>query len=101
MPSKRVAIGGIVHETHVFAEPRMTLADFREQGLYEGDAIVQAMAGTRAGIGGMIEGAQGYGWELLPTLYGAALPGGVVAEEAYQAMLRGLLDRLTAAMPLD
>jgi microcystin degradation protein MlrC len=97
----RVAIGGIVHETHVFAEPRMTLADFREQGLYEGDAIVQAMAGTRAGIGGMIEGAAGYGWDLLPTLYGAALPGGVVVEDAYQTMLRGLLDRLTEAMPLD
>jgi microcystin degradation protein MlrC len=97
----RIAIGGIVHETHVFAEPRTTLADFREQSLYEGDAIVQAMAGTRAAIGGMIEGAARYGWALVPTLYGAALPGGTVAEHAYQTMLRGLLDRLAAAMPLD
>jgi microcystin degradation protein MlrC len=97
----RIAIGGIVHETHCFAEPKTTLADFRQQALHEGQAIVQAMAGTRSGIGGMIEGASGYGWALAPTLYGAAMPGGVVAEDAYQAMLRGLLDGLAAAMPLD
>jgi microcystin degradation protein MlrC len=97
----RIAIGGIVHETHVFAEPQTTLADFREQALHSGAAILQAMAGTRSGIGGMIEGAGSYDWTLIPTLYGAALPGGVVAEDAYQIMLRGLLDGLAAAMPLD
>jgi microcystin degradation protein MlrC len=97
----RIAIGGIVHETHCFAETRTTLADFREQALHEGDAILKALEGSRSGIGGMIAGAAGYGWRLIPTLYGAALPGGIVAEGAYQAMLRGLLDHLAAAMPLD
>src|SRR6476469_4004145 len=97
----RVAIGGIVHETHCFADVGTTLADFRAQGLYEGDAILQAMAGTRAGIGGMIAGAGDYGWELLPTLYGTSMPGGIVADEAYQLMLRGLLEQLKAALPLD
>jgi len=99
--AKRVAIGGIVHETHCFAEPRTSLADFREQGLYEGDDILKAMAGTRAGIGGMIAGAAGYGWALQPALYGTAMPGGIVTDEAYQVMLRGLLDRLADALPLD
>lgn len=99
--AKRIAIGGIVHETHCFAEPRTGLAAFRQQGLYEGGDILQAMAGTRAGIGGMIEGAAGFGWALQPTLYGTAMPGGVVTDEAYQTMLRGLLDRLAAALPVD
>src|SRR6266508_146473 len=97
----RIAIGGIVHETHCFADGRTTHDDFREQALHQGDAILEAMSGTRSGIGGMIEGASSRGWTLLPTLYGAAMPGGVVAEDAYQAMLRGLLERLAAAMPLD
>jgi microcystin degradation protein MlrC len=101
MNQPKIAVGGIVHETHCFAGTLTTLADFREQGLYEGEAIVRAMAGARSGIGGMIAGAERHGWELMPTLYGAALPGGIVAEAAYQAMLRGLLDRLEAAMPLD
>jgi microcystin degradation protein MlrC len=97
----RIAIGGIVHETHCFADTRTTLADFREQALHEGEAILRAMRGARSGIGGMIEGAEQFGWQLLPTLYGAAMPGGVVVEDAYQTMLRGLLDRLAAVMPLD
>ncbi|HEU5102924.1 MAG TPA: M81 family metallopeptidase [Roseiflexaceae bacterium] len=99
--AKRVAIGGIVHETHCFAEPHTGLAAFREQGLYEGGDILKAMAGTRAGIGGMIAGAESYGWALQPTLYGTAMPGGIVADEAYQTMLRGLLDQLATALPLD
>lgn len=53
-----------MHETHGFAGTPTTLADFREQGLYEGDAIVRAMRGTRAGIGGMIAGAERYGRQL-------------------------------------
>ena len=97
----RVAIGGIVHETHCFADVGTTLADFRAQGLYEGDDILKAMAGTRAGIGGMIAGAGDYDWALLPTLYAASMPGGIVADEAYQLMLRGLLERLKAALPVD
>jgi microcystin degradation protein MlrC len=97
----RIAIGGIVHETHIFATPQTTLADFQQQGLYRDAAILQAMAGTRSGIGGMIEGAGSYDWTLVPTLYGTSLPGGIVAEQAYQTMLRDLLDSLVAAMPLD
>lgn len=97
----RVAIGGIVHETHGFAGTPTTLADFREQSLHEGEAIVAAMGGTRAAIGGIIEGALRRGWALRPTLYGAAMPSGVVAEDAYQEMLGGMLARLEAALPLD
>src|SRR6187397_2505053 len=95
----RIALGGIVHETHCFADLGTTLADFCAQGLYEGDDILKAMSGTRAGIGGMIAGAGAYGWDLLPTLYGTSLPGGIVADEAYQRMLRGMLAWLQAALP--
>lgn len=98
---KRIAIGGIVHETHCFTDTPTTLADFQAQGLYEGAALIRAMKGTRAGIGGMIEGIEAEGWELIPTLYGTAMPGGIVAEDAYQSMLGSLLDQLAAAMPLD
>lgn len=100
-PSPRVAIGGIIHETHGFADSRTTLEDFQAQGLYEGEAILAALRGTRAGIGGMIDAADGLGWELAPTLYGAALPAGPVAAGAYQWMRDRLLQRLAAAKPLQ
>jgi microcystin degradation protein MlrC len=97
----RIALGGIIHETHSFAGTPTTLADFQTQSLHYGREILHAMRGTRSAIGGMIEGAEARGWTLLPTAYGAAMPGGLVAEEAYQTILREMLHRLTEAMPLD
>ena len=98
---RRIALGGIVHETHSFAEIPTTLADFENQGLYKGDAIIEVMSGTRSGLGGMIEGAQKYGLQLLPTLYGAAMPSGVVSGKAFQTMLDELVARLVDVMPID
>jgi len=97
----RIAIGGIIHETHSFAESRTTLADFEGQSLHYGEALLETMRGTRSGLGGMIEAAEALGWILLPTAYGAAMPSGIVAEAAYQTMVDELTTRLQAAMPLD
>ena len=99
--ARRVAIGGIIHETHSFAGTQTTLADFQTQGLYYGQQILQTLIGTRSAIGGMIEGATAQGWTLLPTAYGVAMPGGLVVEEAYQIILKELLLRLEAARPVD
>ena len=100
-PTRRVAIGGIIHETHSFAEPKTTLADFQAQSLHYGDDILTAVSGTRAGIGGMIERANEYGWTLLPTAYGGALPAGVVEETAFQTILGELLTRLESFGDVD
>jgi microcystin degradation protein MlrC len=99
--SPRLAIGGLIHETHSFAGVPTILTDFQTQSLHYGDDLVWAMRGTRSAIGGMIEGAAAQGWTLVPTAYGAAMPGGLVAEEAYQMMLAELLGRLEASGPLD
>ncbi|MCL4296096.1 MAG: M81 family metallopeptidase [Anaerolineae bacterium] len=97
----RIGLGGIIHETHSFAGAPTTLADFQTQSLHYGDEVLRAMAGTRSAIGGMIEGAKARGWTLVPTAYGAAMPGGLVAEDAYQTILREMLQRLNEAMPVD
>ena len=97
-PTRRVAIGGISHETHSFAEPHTTLADFH---LHRGEEVLTALTGSPSTIGGMIQGAREHRWELLPTFHASAMPGGTVVEEAYQAMLGELVERLKGAMPLD
>ena len=59
------------------------------------------MQGSRSGIGGMIEGATEAGWQLLPTLYAAAMPGGTVTAAAYHKLLSGFRARLRQALPVD
>ncbi len=100
-PAPRVAIGGILHETHTFMQQPTTLADFEMGSLCRGEALSREMGGTRSGIGGMLEGASARGWQLLPTLYATAMPAGTVTGDAYQALLGELLDRTQAALPLD
>ncbi len=97
----RVAVSGIIHETHSFAETRSTLTDFQNQSLYFGEKIVRTLTGTRSVVGGLIQEANTLGWTLLPTAYGAAMPGGIVTEAAYQAILQEMLDRLTSLLPID
>ena len=97
----RVAIGGILHETHTFMARATTLADFADQSLHFGADLIAAMRGSRSGIGGMIDSATEAGWRLLPTLYAAAMPGGTVAEASYQELLSELRARLRQTMPVD
>lgn len=97
----RIALGGIIHETHTFAEPPTDLAAFAAQALHRGDALVRALTGSGSTIGGMLAGCAAAGLEPVPTLYAAALPGGTVRKAAYQALRAELLDRLAAALPLD
>ena len=39
----RVAIGGILHETHTFMEGKTTLADFAAQSLHYGEDLLSSM----------------------------------------------------------
>lgn len=99
--SPRVAIGGILHETHTFMERATTRDDFAGQSLHVGADLIAAMRGSRSGIGGMIDRATEQGWQLLPTLYAAAMPGGAVTAGAYAEVLGELRARLEQSLPVD
>ncbi len=97
----RIAIGGILHETHTFMERRTALADFATQSLHFGEDILLSMRNSRTGIGGMIDRAIEYNWQLLPTLYAAAMPAGIVTKAAYRELLSELTHRLSRRLPVD
>ncbi len=98
---KRIAIGGIIHETHTFAPDRTGLEAFAQQTLVEGDALLQRMRDTPTSLGGSIEGLAQSGYVPVPLLYAAATPSGMVKREAYETLLNQFLARLRAALPVD
>ena len=97
----RIAIGGILHETHTFMEQRTALADFAAQSLHLGEDLISAMRKSRSGIGGMIDRALEYDWQLLPTLYAAAMPAGIVTGAAYRKLLNEFTQGLARRLPVD
>lgn len=99
MTKPRVAVGGLLHETHSFMETPTTLSDFQATSLHCGADLLDALGGTRSGIGGMIDAERE--WTLIPTVYAAAMPSGIVTNDAYETLTDNLIDRLRAAFPLD
>lgn len=97
----RIAIGGILHETHTFMQRATTMDDFAGQSLHVGAELITAMRGSRSGIGGMIDRATEAGWQLLPTVYAAAMPGGAVTAAAYAELLGEMRARLEQSLPVD
>ncbi len=94
----RIAIGGISHETSSFAKVRTTLADFELGfGLFRGDEVLRRFTGANICTGGFVDGAQAYGFEVVPLLWGFAYPSGLIVRDDYEALKREFLDRLQQA----
>ncbi len=98
----RIVTGGIAQETNTFQWEPTTLADFGKGSseIVRGQEIL-ALAGTGTIYGGIVTEAARLGVELIPTTYGAAVPGGRVARAAFDALQGEILDGIRAALPVD
>ena len=88
--TKRVAVGGIFHETNTYAAAT-TLDDF---SVFVGPEITAAYLGTETYLGGILEGLCQANAEALPVLYAEATPSGTIAKETWTR----LRDRLVAGI---
>lgn len=95
---RRIAIGGIVHETNTFAP---TLTNLEAFTVDTAIGITARWSGTASSIGGVLRGLSDCNYEAVPLLYTTAMPSGTVTSAAYQTLLADLLAALRAAAPLD
>lgn len=94
----RIAIGGIMHESNTFNPKPTRLADF---GIQREAEISAWWAKAHHEVGGFIDGADQFGFELVPLLMASATPGGTVSAEAFEALTGELLALLRAAGEID
>src|SRR4029079_11455008 len=95
----RIAVGGIVHETNTFAQPATDLAEFRANGLYEGDAM-RRLAGTNTVVGVAIDAIDGDpDLEMILTAFSHAIPGGTVTRAALDYIVDQITAGIAAAKP--
>jgi microcystin degradation protein MlrC len=83
----RILLAGIFHETHTFVDDHTELRDF---AVLRG-AEMLAGRGDGSPLGGFLEAAARYGWEVLPTVDMRAQPGGMVADEVLDVWWRDFL----------
>jgi microcystin degradation protein MlrC len=89
----RVAIGGVLHESNSFSPLPTRLEDFVVQ---RGDDIVAWWQRAHHEVGGFIEGADKYGYDLVPLLVASATPGGKVMVDTFETLVGELTERLAA-----
>lgn len=86
-PTLRIAVGGVSHETNTFSALPTRLGDF---AIHRGAELLQAL-----GVPALP------GVEFVPTLWGRAMPGGMVERDAYEQLKGELLAILRTALPVD
>jgi microcystin degradation protein MlrC len=101
----RIAIGGFLHETNTFAPTKADYDAFMhgsgKASIAEAASVLTTMRSINAGQSGFIDVAEANGWELVPTVACAASPSAHVTEDAFERIVKVIVDRIAQAGPLD
>lgn len=87
----RILLAGLFHETHTFLEGTTALSDFK---LLRGDELL-ALKGDASPIGGVLDIADEFGWEILPTVDYRAQPSAMVEDLVIETFWADFVDHAT------
>ncbi len=87
---KRVLIAGLFHETHTFLEGTTGLRDF---AMLHGDGMLRC-EGDSSPLGGMLECAREFAWDVVPTVDFRAAPSAIVEDCVVEAFWAELDSRI-------
>src|SRR4030088_2146904 len=101
----RIAVGGFLHETNTFAPTKATYADFVHGGgwpaMAHGADVLKVMRKINVGLAGFVETAEAKGWDMVPTISCGASPSAHVTEDAFERIVKVMVDGIAAAGQLD
>jgi microcystin degradation protein MlrC len=101
----RIAVGGFLHETNTFAPTKATYDDFVHGGgwpaMAQGDDVLKTMRNINVGLAGFVEQAETQGWDVVPTISCGASPSAHVTGDAYERIVKVMVEGIKAAGPLD
>lgn len=103
MKRPRIAIAGFQHETNTFAPIPTLYRDFERGGawpaLCQGQDLLDTLPGLNLPLGGFID--EGDDFDLVPTLWTFAEPGGYVADDAFERISGMIIDAIQRAGHID
>src|SRR5450759_1695291 len=101
----RIAVGGFLHETNTFAPTKATFDDFVHGGgwpaMAQGADVLKTMRNINVGLAGFVEAAEALGWEMVPTISCGASPSAHVTADAFERIVKVMVEGIRAAGPLD
>jgi microcystin degradation protein MlrC len=97
----RIGIIAQWHESSTFLPQPTTLEDFRRDFIGTGEAIRGRYTGGHHEISGFLKALDVANVEAVPIFAASATPGGVITDDAYQALLDQMLGELDRAGTMD
>ena len=97
----RIITGTISHETNVLSNIATDLEQFRKRRLLYGEEVFEYHRGTKTPVGGLMDGCETHGFELVPTVFASATPSGTITAEAFDTLLGQILDGIESAGEFD
>jgi microcystin degradation protein MlrC len=82
-----ILVGGIYHESHSFSSEPTDLESFRKVLFLQGDESIEKLRGTTSEMAGFIEGAEKFGFEMIPTLWAWGVATGPVQAETLDYLI--------------
>jgi microcystin degradation protein MlrC len=87
----RLVLAMLKHETNTFSPVVTDLKRFAEWGLHFGDAVVEKYENTAMPLAAYLKLARARGAEIVTPVAAEAMPGGLVTEAAYEALVAPIL----------
>jgi microcystin degradation protein MlrC len=101
----RIAVGGFLHETNTFAPTKATYEEVVHGGgwpaMATGGDVLKVMHSINVGLAGFAGEAKNNGWEMVPTISCGATPSAHVTKDAYERIVKVMVDGIRAAGPID
>lgn len=101
----RIAVGAFLHETNTFAPTKATYQDFVHGGgwpsMAHGPDVLKVMRKINVGLAGFVEAAEANDWKLVPTISAAASPSAHVTTDAFERVMKDMVDGIAKAGPID
>ena len=101
----RIAVGGIQHETNVFAPYQAELNAFEQRDewppLCHGQQMLDNLRGVNLPAAGAIDRLVTLGHEIVPLLWCSATPSAHVTEAAFERIAEMMLESLKEQAPVD
>ncbi len=105
MSRYKIAVAGLIHETNTFTPTPTTYADFDLFGssppILRGEKILSTFRDVGSSMGGILDALRRADVEIVPLLWCAAQPGGIVEGETFERLLNEIITALKAAGPVD
>ena len=97
----RIAIAGLLHESNSFMPAVTTRENFVQCSLVTGADLIERYRGTHHEVGGFIDGADRFGFDIVPLMMAVAMPSGPLTPETFDGLAGEMLEAISGAGELD